>query len=122
MRFFSMKSGMRLLCSLLAIVVLTSLPAAFGQTMASMVGEVTDPSGAVVANVSVTLTNPTVGSKYATKTNAVGFYRFSEIPPAQGYVASFAAQGFTSVTVKDIYLTVDSIRTQNVTLTVGTRQ
>jgi hypothetical protein len=106
----------------LAIVVLTSLPAAFGQTMASMVGEVTDPSGAVVANVSVTLTNPTVGSKYATKTNAVGFYRFSEIPPAQGYVASFAAQGFTSVTVKDIYLTVDSIRTQNVTLTVGTRQ
>jgi hypothetical protein len=120
MRFFSMKSGIRILSGLLAMVVLTSLPVAFGQTLAGMVGEVTDQSGAVVANVTVTLTNPTTGSKFTTTTNAVGFYRFSEIPPGQGYVASFTAQGFTPLTVKDIYLTVNTIRTQNAAIAVGT--
>lgn len=122
MRFFSMKSGIRILSGLLAMVVLTAVPAAFGQTLAGMVGEVTDQSGAVVANVTVTLTNPTTGAKFTTTTNAVGFYRFSEIPPGQGYIASFKLQGFNPLAVKDIYLTVDTIRTQNAALTVGTRQ
>jgi Carboxypeptidase regulatory-like domain len=122
MRFFSMKSGIRILSGLLAMAVLTALPAAFGQTLAGMVGEVTDQSGAVVANVTVTLSNPTTGVKFTTTTNAVGFYRFSEIPPGQGYVASFTAQGFTPLSVKDIYLTVATIRTQNAAIVVGTRQ
>lgn len=122
MRFFSMKSGIRILSGLLAMVVLTSLPVAFGQTLAGMVGEVTDQSGAVVANVTVTLSNPTTGAKFTTTTNAVGFYRFSEIPPGQGYVADFTAQGFTPLAVKDIYLTVDTVRTQNAGLHVGTQQ
>jgi hypothetical protein len=120
MRFFSMKSGIRIVSGLLAMVVLMSLPAAFGQTLSGMVGEVQDQSGAVVANVNVTLTNPATGAKFTSTTNAVGFYRFSEIPPGQGYVASFTAQGFTPLTVKDIYLTVNTIRTQNAALSVGT--
>ncbi len=97
MRFFSMKSGIRILSGLLVIAVLTSLPAAFGQAVtAGMAGEVTDQSGAEVANVAVTLTNATTGSKFATTTNADGFYRFSEIPPGQGYSATFSAKGFAT--------------------------
>ncbi len=120
MRDFSRTSGIRVFCCLLAIVVLTSIPAAFGQTLSGMVGDVTDQSGAVVAHATVTLTNPTTGLKYTTNSNEIGFYRFVDIPPGQGYVATFSAPGFTLLTVKDIYLTVNTVRTQNATLAVGT--
>ena len=99
MRIFSLKSGTRLLCCLLAIVVLTSLPVCFAQTLSGIVGEVTDQSGAEVTNANVALSNPTTGLKFTEKTNAVGFYRFSEIPPGAGYVAVFTAAGFTPLTV-----------------------
>ena len=122
MRFFSMKSGIRIVGALLAMVVLASLPAAFGQAVSGMAGEVTDQSGAAVANVTVTLTNLTTGSKFATTTDAVGFYRFSEIPPGQGYSASFSAKGFATVTVNDIYLTIASVRTQNAALAVNAHE
>jgi hypothetical protein len=102
-----------------AMLFLTSVPACYGQAVSGMTGEVTDQSGAAVPNVSVTLKNASTGVKYSVTTNAVGFYRFSEIPPGQGYEAVFAATGFATVDVKNIYLIVGTIRTQNATLSVG---
>jgi hypothetical protein len=86
-----------------------------------MAGEVTDQSGAEVPNAVVVLRNPSTGTKYTQTTNATGFYRFAEIPPGQGYEASFTAKGFSPVEVKGLYLTVATVRTQNVTLTIGAR-
>jgi len=86
-----------------------------------MAGEVTDQSGAEVPGAVVTLRNPSTGAKYTQTTNATGFYRFAEIPPGQGYEATFTAKGFNPVVVNGIYLTVGTTRTQNVTLTVGAR-
>jgi hypothetical protein len=86
-----------------------------------MTGTVTDPSGAAVPNVVVTLKNAATGAKFNTTTNATGFYRFSNIPPGQGYSATFTSQGFAPYTVKDIYLTVAEVRTQNASLKVGQR-
>jgi hypothetical protein len=96
---------------------------AYAQAAATsgMTGLVTDQSGAAIPGATVTLTNATTGAKLAQTTNAQGFYRFSEVPPAEGYTASFSASGFAPVDVKGIYLTVNNVRTQNATLEVSAR-
>ena len=85
-----------------------------------MTGQVTDQSGAAVPNAAITLTNTTTGIKYTTTSNSTGFYRFAQLPPGQGYLASFSAQGFATTQVTGIYLTVGNVRTQNAALSVGT--
>jgi hypothetical protein len=84
-----------------------------------MTGTVTDPSGAAVPGSTVTLKNASNGFKLTVTTNATGFYRFSEIPPGQGYEAVFTAPGFAPLEIKNIYLTVATVRTQNATLAIG---
>jgi hypothetical protein len=101
------------------MLALISLPVCYGQNLSGMTGEVTDPSGAIVPGTVVTLRNTTTGSKFTVTSNAIGVYRFSEIPPGEGYEAIFTATGFASVDIKNIYLTVATIRTQNATLSVG---
>lgn len=101
------------------MLVLVFLPVCYGQGISGMTGIVTDSSGAAVPGATVTLTNATTGLKFTVTTNAIGVYRFSEIPPGQGYEALFTAQGFAQLDIKDIYLTVANIRTQNANLTVG---
>ena len=46
----------------------------------------------------------------------------SGVPPGAGYQAIFNATGFSAFQVKDIYLTVSEVRTQNAILTVGAHQ
>ncbi|MFP5277280.1 MAG: carboxypeptidase regulatory-like domain-containing protein [Acidobacteriota bacterium] len=86
-----------------------------------MAGQVTDQSGAAVPNAMVTLTNPSLGLKYTAKSDATGFYRFTNLPPGQGYIATFSATGFAQLQVKSIYLTVNTVRTQNGSLSVGSQ-
>ncbi|MGD0547865.1 MAG: TonB-dependent receptor, partial [Terracidiphilus sp.] len=121
MKSFRLHSAMLTLGVILAFVLATPFlqQAAYGQDVSGMVGVVTDANGAAVPDAVVTLKNTTTGSKYTATTGATGLYRFSEIPPGEGYVAVFAAKGFAPVEIKNIYLTVSNIRTQNVTLTVG---
>ena len=111
--------------AVIALVVglsmLLLLPACFAQDVAGMTGQVTDKSGAAVTGVEVTLRNPSTGFKLTEFTNSIGFYRFAQIPPGQGYEVTFKAKGFNPLAVKDIYLTVATVRTQNVVLIVGAR-
>jgi Carboxypeptidase regulatory-like domain len=124
MRLFNKKSGFMVLGCCCALALLFScLPACYAQlNVSGMTGTVTDQSGAAVPGATVTLTNGTTGTKYSQDTNATGFYRFGEIPPGQGYSASFSAKGFATLTVSDIYLTIASVRTQNATLAVNAHQ
>jgi hypothetical protein len=124
MRFFNEKRGILVLGCCCALAVLFSfLPVCYAQlNVSGMTGTVTDQSGAAVPGATVTLTNGTTGAKYNQDTNATGFYRFGEIPPGQGYSATFSAKGFATFTVNDIYLTIASVRTQNASLSVSTHQ
>ena len=114
-----MKIASRLFCCLMAIFLLSSLPAGYAQAVAGMTGVVSDVSGAAIPGATVVLKNGTTGLKFTVVTNSVGAYRFSEIPPGQGYEAVISAKGFAPLDIKDIYLTVSTIRTQNAALTVG---
>jgi hypothetical protein len=97
---------------------MASLSLCHGQNLAGMTGVVTDQTGAIVPGAVVTLTNATTGTKFTQTTGTQGSYRFSEIPPGQGYTAVFTAKGFAAYEVKSIYLTVGSIRTQNASLSI----
>ena len=89
------------------------------QDIASVTGEVTDTTGAVITGVSVELVNATTGVSYKTTTNAEGSYTIANAPPGPGYTITFLRDGFKPQVIKDVYLNVSTTRTQNVRLSVG---
>lgn len=89
------------------------------QDVASITGVVTDPTGAVVPGVSVTLENTLTSTKYKAVTNSVGSYTFANVPPGPGYAISFSRDGFSPFTITHLYMNVNSTRTQNAKLQVG---
>ena len=89
------------------------------QDYASIAGVVTDPTGAVIPGVSVTLQNTLTNASYKATTNEVGSYIILNVPSGQGYKVMFQRDGFSSLSVSDVYLTVSNTRTQNAQLTVG---
>ena len=60
-----------------AVVLLST--AAYGQGTASIVGTVTDPSGAAVPSAKITITNTETGIIRSTTTNATGSYAAREL-------------------------------------------
>lgn len=123
MRSFNFKSVFKVLCGALALLVLGSVTFCHAQEQVSgMTGLVTDSSGAAIPGVEVTLTNPATGAKFTQTANSIGQYRFANIPPGQGYIATFTTKGFSKFEVKDIYLTVATVRTQNATLSISTHE
>jgi hypothetical protein len=109
----------RLFFLVLLIASVAFCPTAKAQQASGMTGVVTDSSGSVVPNAVVVLRNRTIGLRFTQTTNPSGVYRFSQIPPGQGYEAVFSAPSFSPLTVRDIYLTISNIRTQNATLSPG---
>ncbi len=55
-------------------------PALQAQSVGTVQGTVTDPSGAVVPNATVNLSSAISGYKQTTTTNATGFYKFNNVP------------------------------------------
>jgi hypothetical protein len=106
--------------SLVAFVVLfCALSLARAQDLASITGEVTDSTGAVVPGVSVTLANDSTSVSYKAVTNSLGSYTFANVAPGPGYKITFMAAGFKTAVVTGMYLSESSTRTQNVKLAVG---
>ena len=113
--------GHRSLFALLSCLLAACLmaPAAFGQSLVSgdLLGTVTDPSGAVVANASVTLKSNGTGETRTTTTNSNGLYRFSLLNPGN-YTVSVSAQGFSS-TSSVFTVNVGQATVANVKMAVG---
>jgi hypothetical protein len=111
----------RLLFVLLAVASLTisgqPLLAQSSGTGA-LTGTLTDPSGAVVPNVTVTLTNNDTGQVRTLVTGADGTYRFSLIPPGM-YKVRFTAIGFKVAEAPSVTVNVSETPVLNQTLEVG---
>ena len=94
-------------------------PIAYGQGTGTIVGTVTDPTGAVVANAKITITDLDNGFVRTDTSNATGNYNAPELPPG-AYVVKVEAAGFKMLEQKDITLEVGTTVRVNAPLEVGT--
>jgi hypothetical protein len=106
--------------SLAALVVLLLLvPAAWGQRVTgSIIGTVTDPSGAVVPDASVITRNVATNLERSATTDAAGFYRI-DLLPIGTYAVTVEASGFRREILTDISLQIDQVARIDVALQVG---
>jgi Carboxypeptidase regulatory-like domain len=86
---------------------------------ATLDGVLTDPTGAVVPNAKITLTDSTSGSARDTVSDGAGFYNFASVPVGT-YNLAVVAGGFKDYAASNIALGGGEHRSVNVTLTVGT--
>jgi hypothetical protein len=83
-----------------------------------LVGRVTDASGAIVPNVTVTATNTATDVKASASTNAGGEYRISNLLPGN-YDVSAGAPGFSTFKLKGVPVQLNQAATVDITLNVG---
>ena len=84
-----------------------------------LTGLVSDPSGAVVANATVNLSNSATGEKRTTVTTPAGIYRFSALPIVGTYTVELAPKGFKSTKISGIVISVGTVVTRDVKLELG---
>lgn len=81
-------------CTLVAF--LCAMAAAQNLTNGGVSGTVTDPTGAVIANATVTLKNRATAATQSTHTNSTGFYTFPFVQPGD-YAVTVSAPGFQGI-------------------------
>ncbi len=92
-------------------------PLIHAQESASISGSVTDPTGAVIPNADVTLTNTDTSVSRKVVANAAGLYIFTNLQPGP-YSVSASATGFSTYNRK-LVVTIGSNITLNASLTTG---
>jgi len=105
---------------MLAIAILISLTpgAAFGQASAGITGTITDPSGAVVPNAKVTITNEQTSVATNTISSSAGTYSFRGLLPGK-YTLQVDAAGFKKDVKKGVTIEVSTTATVDFLLTTG---
>ena len=104
----------------LALAITLSFSAlVHAQDTSVLTGVVTDTSGAVLPETTVTLLNTATGNTYAATTNTAGSYTFANVYPGPGYKVTFSRGGFETLDISDVYMNVAATRTLNATLKVG---
>ena len=92
--------------------------AAYGQGTANIVGTVTDPTGAVVPNAKITITNSDTGFIRTTTAGSVGVFRAADLQNGR-YVLQVEAEGFKTYERKNITLDVGATVRADVALQIG---
>src|SRR5580658_6746351 len=94
---------------------------AWGQDNATLTGTVADPSGSVVANAAISLTNTATGQVREASSNTSGVYLFANVGVGH-YKLEVSAQGFQKYTKTDIVVNVSQTLESNITLAVGSQE
>ena len=110
-----MKAFCRVSLLLFSLLIPLSM---LGQGLGSIVGTVTDPSGAVVPGANVKATETGTGVTRSAVTDAQGYYVFSALRPA-GYTLTIEARGFRTAHLNDVALLANQTLTVNSKLEVG---
>lgn len=108
--------------SLVLVLGLMTQARLTAQAVASITGVVTDPRGAMIPGAHVTLENSLTGAKYTTDCNGIGSYTINQVKPGPGYQIEFKHDGFKPVVITGLYMNVDSTRTQNARMELGSNE
>ena len=102
-----------------ALTLLLYIPLAIAQTVTgSITGQVTDPTGAVIAGARVVAHNLDTGVDTPTTSNSTGLYRIDFLPVGH-YEVAVEASGFEKAAIPPFTLEVLQSATFNVKLNVG---
>src|SRR5947208_9465971 len=108
----SSQRALGLSVTLLLWLAIAASPSFAQSTGGRILGRVADPSGAVLANVKVTLVNEATGVSRETQTNDSGDFAFIEVPVGT-YRAEFDQAGFKKNIRRNVLLELNQIVTLN---------
>ncbi|HEX4948383.1 MAG TPA: carboxypeptidase regulatory-like domain-containing protein [Blastocatellia bacterium] len=111
-------SAPRLMLPILALLLALTVTALAQSTNATLNGTITDPSGAVVPNAELVLTNTATNAEAKFTSNERGEFTFRNLTPGT-YDLKVTKDGFQAYVQKGIVLTINSILQANVQLKVG---
>jgi Carboxypeptidase regulatory-like domain len=106
------------MAGLLALFCVLTASSMWAQQNATLVGTITDPTGAVVPGATVTATNVNTGVKRVVITNSTGYYRVGNLIPGQ-YTLAAEAKGFQKAERTVFTLVVAQTATIDLTMRVG---
>src|SRR3984957_17654522 len=100
------------------VAAMCVLPALAQQTLGGITGEVTDASGGVIPNVSVTVVDEMTSLTRTAATNASGVYMFVNLPIGS-YTLTYKAGGYAVQKTQHITVQANRTATVNAALKVG---
>lgn len=113
-----MKVSVRRIASIVIFACLLGSVSASAQDAATIFGTVTDPSGAVVPNVNVEVTNPDKGFKRVLVSDSAGEYVAAKVPIGS-YVITAEAAGFQKLVRSGFTLQVGQLLRVDLKMEVG---
>jgi hypothetical protein len=109
------------LCPVVAVSLLLPVFLIAQGATGRIIGRVTDPSGAVLSGVKITLTNQATSVSVTAQSSDSGDYSFVNVVPGT-YQATFELAGFKKNLQKDFTLDVNQVLTLNSILQIGGTQ
>ena len=107
------------LAAFFSLLLIAGQPLLAQGVFATLTGVVSDPTGAVVPNTKIVLTDAVSGSARETVADGDGYYTFASVPVGT-YNLSVAASGFKDFTASGVALGGGEKRNVNIALSVGT--
>ncbi len=95
------------ICAACALVLLIQIFAYAQAVNGTIVGTITDETGAVVPGAQVTITETSTNASRSAATDGNGYFSFPDLPPG-GYSVKVAKQGFATAQRTDVPLGVNS--------------
>lgn len=112
------RSGVAVFVLSLTLIIATT---AFAQTTGRIIGQVTDPTGAVVPGAKITLVNDQTGVSRTAETGKGGDFVLPEVPVGT-YRLEFEAQGFKKSIRRNILVQLNQVVTANQVMALGGAQ
>ncbi len=106
---------------LLVLTLLAAVPAPAQRVTGTILGTVTDASGAVLPGVTVKIEGTAIVGVQTTTTNERGLYRFPALPPGL-YDLEFDIQGFTKTHRHQIKVSIGGTAEENASLSLAQLQ
>ncbi len=114
-----MRNYLRNILFILVVLSCSSLVSLAQRTTGSIEGKVIDAAGAVVPNVSLTLTGVSVGYTRNVQSDAEGRFRFDQIPIGTYKIATTAMGGFAASIFENIAVSIENTSTLNLKLGIA---